>query len=387
MSHQPKARRPLDHEVFESLLENAVYFMKRASSELDSGNVRFATIAFATGAELLIKARLTKEHWTLILKKPEAANLDSLQSGDIQTVGLADGFERLSRVIGKPVPKDILQEFRALANHRNRIIHFTHKDAGDLPRGHGSENLFGTVLIDDDLSGKRAFPEPAITVCRAWYHIRRLLLGEWARHFEDATTQVYSIQYSMRSIRSYLATIHHMLKPEIDSDKSNGVAYKSCANCDFDAAKESEDTKGTIIQSYECRLCGYFESWVEVPCPESECSGTLSLHEDVIEECDSCGKSISIQDATGILSPATAPGDPDECATLHCSSCNSFNYGPESVIRIADTDFMFCLSCCEVYGSDEWFQCDYCGQAVAGTERDSWISGCGVCDGALANHN
>ena len=76
-------------EMFDALVKNAIDFL---DSSLDDLNKRpkNSIVDFYSSVELFLKARLMHEHWTLILSRPELANLDSFQVGDFHSVFLDD---------------------------------------------------------------------------------------------------------------------------------------------------------------------------------------------------------------------------------------------------------------------------------------------------------
>lgn len=51
-------------------------------------------------AEVLLKARLIHEHWSLVFQDPGNATRRKFESGDFNSVGLADTVKRLRDVLG-----------------------------------------------------------------------------------------------------------------------------------------------------------------------------------------------------------------------------------------------------------------------------------------------
>jgi hypothetical protein len=96
------------------------------------------------------------------------ANLDKFVEGDFISVTLSDARARLKDIAKEDISSDAYNSFRALANHRNKMIHFFHK-----------------ALESDDA----AKTEIVIEQCRAWFHLHRLLRG-WKGYFSDFDTEI-----------------------------------------------------------------------------------------------------------------------------------------------------------------------------------------------------
>lgn len=106
---------------FGKLVENAFDFLDKARREFES-EPRYSIIHFYAALELFLKARLLHEHWTLILTKPETADLLKFQKGDFHSVSLAETQKRLTSIIQQGLTNDEFSCFRDLGDHRNRII-------------------------------------------------------------------------------------------------------------------------------------------------------------------------------------------------------------------------------------------------------------------------
>ncbi len=113
------------HDIFDSLTRNAFDFLERGIVEFDQ-TPKYSVIHFCAAVEMLLKARLMKEHWSLIVSKPDQANLAKFMAGDFSSVTLEDARARIRDVAGEDIGDDAYASFRALANHRNKMVHFFH---------------------------------------------------------------------------------------------------------------------------------------------------------------------------------------------------------------------------------------------------------------------
>lgn len=86
-------------------------------------------IHFYTAVELFLKARLLAEHWSLVVAKRQDPDLTRFELGDFQSVTLDEAADKLDKVLQSPLSSAELSQFRNMAKHRNRMVHFFHEVA------------------------------------------------------------------------------------------------------------------------------------------------------------------------------------------------------------------------------------------------------------------
>ncbi|MGR5144820.1 hypothetical protein ACQKPX_24545 [Photobacterium sp. DNB23_23_1] len=74
-------------EWFSSVVNNGLSFLDLSIERLEI-SPKSAIIDLYTAIELFFKARLMKEHWTLILTKPDIANKTKFENGNFHSVYL-----------------------------------------------------------------------------------------------------------------------------------------------------------------------------------------------------------------------------------------------------------------------------------------------------------
>lgn len=231
-----------NHDIFDSLTRNAFDFLERGIAEFDK-SPKYSVIHFCAAVEMLLKARLMKEHWSLIVSKPDQANLAKFMAGDFISVTLEDARARIRDVASEDIGDDAYNSFRALANHRNKMVHFFH---------HG---------LDSD---EKAKAQIVAEHCRSWFHLHRLL-SRWDGYFHDFGSEIAHADRAMKGHRKYLAAKFKALKPELDAARKAGSAPKACSACGFKAA--IPDDLDDQIASLRCLVCDHSETQVEFECP------------------------------------------------------------------------------------------------------------------------
>src|SRR6218665_3323530 len=90
------------HDIFDSLTRNAFDFLERGISEF-AKSPKNSVIHFCAAGGMLRKARLMKEHWSLIGSKPDQASLAKFMAGDFISVTLEDARARIRDFAGEDI--------------------------------------------------------------------------------------------------------------------------------------------------------------------------------------------------------------------------------------------------------------------------------------------
>jgi len=86
---------------FKGVVENAIDFQERAFQDMERAP-KYSPISFTAAVELLLKARLMLEHWSLIIDDPRRAKAASYRRGDFKSVGMEEAIQRLQDIAGVP---------------------------------------------------------------------------------------------------------------------------------------------------------------------------------------------------------------------------------------------------------------------------------------------
>ncbi len=338
------------HDIFDSLTRNAFDFLERGIAEFDK-SPKYSVIHFCAAVEMLLKARLMKEHWSLIVSKPDQANLTKFMAGDFISVTLEDCRARIRDVAGEDIGDDAYNSFRALANHRNKMVHFFHQG------------------LDSD---EKAKAQIVAEHCRSWFHLHRLL-NRWGGYFHDFGSEIAHADRAMKGHRKYLAAKFKALKPELDAARKAGSAPKACSACGFKAA--IPDALDDQIASLRCLVCDHTETQVELECPH--CGESVVLANEGYATCDHCGGSIEPEHLVDVLTKDVV-GTKDYFETglpANCGTCEGYHTVVER------DDMYFCANCFEL--SDHVEQCEWCNELNTGDMEHSYSVGCSHCDGKV----
>jgi hypothetical protein len=340
-------------EIFRSLTTNAFDFLTRGIAEFDS-SAKYSVIHFCAATEMLLKARLMREHWTLIVAKPDQAKIDSFMAGDFISITLDEARSRLRNVANEEISDEAFGCFRALANHRNKMVHFFHS-------GLDREEKAKTQIVAEH--------------CRAWFHLHRLL-AKWADCFQAFQVEINKADQAMKTHRKYLKVKFEALKPELNIAKKAGKKATGCNSCGFKSAiPHPFDDDISIVR---CLVCDHSEIHLTINCPK--CGVQVVLVDQGHGSCTGCGKKISPEETVsaldGGLSYHLAVKDGDfSLEPANCSFCD----GHQTVLP--RNEKFFCVDCFEFFDHVE--QCEWCQELNTGDMTDSYLCGCNHCDGKL----
>lgn len=336
------------NQIFESLTKNAFDFLKRGIEDFGK-KPKYSVIHFCAAVEMILKARLMKEHWSLVVSKPEQADLAKFMNGDFASVTMDEARARIRNVASDDIGDEAFGSFRALANHRNKMIHFFHADVD------GDDKAKAQIVAEH---------------CRSWFHLHRLLT-RWDTYFCDFDAEIAGADRSMKKHRKYLSAKFKAVKPELDEARKAGKVPKACSACGFKAALP--ETLDAHIASLECLLCDHGEIQVEIPCPH--CKQAVVITGEGYATCPHCKRAIEPNHLVAVLTKDVI-GTKDYFETelpANCGNCN----GHHTVVESGEE--YFCASCFEL--SDRIERCDDCQEYNTGDMEFSRSTGCGQCEG------
>src|SRR5258708_1272958 len=139
-----------------TLLENGLDFIWSAleglSSNPDRRRLKYAVLHLSSGAELILKERLRREHWSLVFEKPENANRNKYEVGDFTSVSFQACLKRLVEICGVGISEEQKRRVTSLRDKRNRLEHFGIADTVEALTADAAAALgFMVDFVDSEL--------------------------------------------------------------------------------------------------------------------------------------------------------------------------------------------------------------------------------------------
>ncbi|MFE5974314.1 hypothetical protein ACFQ64_19395 [Streptomyces sp. NPDC056460] len=126
--------RTVEHPGSEALfppVANGLDYLVSVVEHLESGterpsarDLKYAALHLAAGAEVLLKARLQAEHWSLVFKDPGKAKHSELQDGSFVSCGPTEAIDRLVDIARIPIDDKDRKAVKELAERRNALQHY-----------------------------------------------------------------------------------------------------------------------------------------------------------------------------------------------------------------------------------------------------------------------
>ncbi len=348
-----RSKRPND--LFDLVVRNALDFLKQSVSELEK-RPKYAVINFCSALELFLKARLLLEHWALVVAKPEQAKLEHFLAGDFRSVSMDGAITRLRNVANEPISRDEEVCFRGVREHRNKLVHFFHKQYSASP------------------PEKQAIQDVVSEQCKAWYFLHRLLSTRWAEQFQPYTSEIEKLSRKMEANRTYLQAKYDGIAPEIRAEIARGIEYERCFSCGYEASRI--EVQGKPLCQATCRVCRAERKFLRVRCPG--CRETITVEDMGEADCPNEDFTTSVEWLAEKYGPYEDPKE--ETVLAYCSDCEQTD--TRTAIPFGEVEYL-CLSCLAVHDSAE--TCDYCGELNASLAEASYLTGCVMCSGKFGS--
>ncbi|MEU1516185.1 hypothetical protein ABZ490_29295 [Streptomyces sp. NPDC005811] len=143
-SDRPSGPRQLDFPPIRNgidYLASVVEHLNETESAVEPRDLKYAVLHLQAAAEVLLKARLLREHWNLVFKDPGKATRKAFESGDFESCGTDATVERLRDIAGVTIDRKDVEALKDLARDRNALQHY-----GLTHNAHAVEARAGRVL-------------------------------------------------------------------------------------------------------------------------------------------------------------------------------------------------------------------------------------------------
>jgi hypothetical protein len=200
-----------------TLLENALDSIRTALDFLgDDEKLKLVVMLLGQGVELVLKARLQQEHWSLVFDEPRRASLGRFESGDFKSVGFDECITRLKEICEINLEKRHREELKRLRDSRNRIEHFK---------------------VEIQVEAVEATAYRALSFLLDFVH----------EHFGSLSPSEKELQ---EKIRKQLVSLGEMvdhrwddIRPRVDGAREEGKAILECPECSEEAAIVTGDDR------------------------------------------------------------------------------------------------------------------------------------------------
>lgn len=302
-SRKPARRRREPVKIAFGPVENGLDYLisvtKHLKGEPKPRDLKYAILHLAAAAEVLLKARLQGEHWSLVFEKPETATRESFDNADFKSCGSIEALDRLQRLAQLDVGKkgSTKDDLQRLIKWRNALQHYGLTTYTD---GKESKTLYAPAvekLAANLLHFLLTFVRDELWQSKPPGSLQYLRLHEEMRE----------VSRGLSDIRMYLTVRWSGLRAELEPLKDSTVQCPTCrefallcngrAECRFCGI--SEETGERVADEY----IDYVQEYVSLSdprrvihcCPECEVASLVADVEFASERradyfCFTCGE-------------------------------------------------------------------------------------------------
>ncbi|GHG38325.1 hypothetical protein GCM10018777_64260 [Streptomyces albogriseolus] len=105
-------------------LISVVEHLEAGTERVSARDLKYAVLHLAAGTEVLLKARLQHEHWSLVFKDPANAKRAELEDGSLISCSPEDTVKRLRNIAKVNINEKDGDAVLRLAKHRNALQHY-----------------------------------------------------------------------------------------------------------------------------------------------------------------------------------------------------------------------------------------------------------------------
>lgn len=237
-----------------TLIDNSFCFLESAikySKEKERSDWKYAILNLANALELMMKAVLEKEHWSLVFEKIDNASREKLIKGDFQSVNFETSINRLKNIVNFKLGVRDLEYLKEIRDIRNKITHFAFEINIELTKSIVARGLGVFIKLYKKIDTHKNADDIL--------HFINSELIEFGKY-----------------VKLHLAEIKNNLKSSKRPDKN----FHSCPSCLQNTIIIKTNFDGLL-----CKFCGAEFSYNDVanysecnggPCPECE-NGWLAL--------------------------------------------------------------------------------------------------------------
>lgn len=110
-----------------AVVSSGLDFLESAVDHLAEGDeraLRYGALHVTAAIEVLLKAQLAREHWTLVVSDVNRARRAEYETGNFHSVTIAVALDRLRNVAGSSITEREVSRITAVEKLRNRVAHF-----------------------------------------------------------------------------------------------------------------------------------------------------------------------------------------------------------------------------------------------------------------------
>jgi hypothetical protein len=170
-------------------------------------DLKYAVLHLQSATEVLLKARLLQEHWSLVLKDPGKADRARFENGEFESCGTTEAISRLRGIVGIVVPETDTKEIAQLAKWRNALQHYGLSVPARAVESRAAQVLDILIRFVTD-------------------HLIPGLSGEEADYADEG---MYTVRSRLTEIEAFIKARMDRLRPELEPYADQTITCPECS--------------------------------------------------------------------------------------------------------------------------------------------------------------
>ncbi|MFI7299292.1 hypothetical protein [Streptomyces sp. NPDC050121] len=121
-----KIQVPMDAQPLWPEVAHGSVFSQPAPFWLSARHLKYGVLHLQAAVEVLLKARLVREHWCLVFTDPGSATRASYEQGKFKSCDTNTALDRLTQIANVPITVKQRRAITDLAETRNALTHYGH---------------------------------------------------------------------------------------------------------------------------------------------------------------------------------------------------------------------------------------------------------------------
>jgi len=308
-----------NEEIAFGLFENGLDFILSSTNHLSNNitkeDIKYGILHLSSGIELVLKYRLSKEHWSLLFQDIDKASIESFESGDFKSVDLESCLNRLNKISSIIIQDEECNNLKLFRKKRNKFEHFNIADSGIALKAYSTKVL---SFIIDFINDNIPIDDIKDTEREILDNIRQNLVqfNEFVRHRLEEIKQILaSLKYST------IITCPICFQESLEIDAGVKCYFCNYRENDIDTIVENHINNVLGIDKYSCiKDGGEYPLYI---CPDCGLEAFTFIDNDTSTSdwiCFACGNCHS-QDEINFCSLCYEPFSCSEDSGSICDDC------------------------------------------------------------------
>jgi hypothetical protein len=207
---------------------------------LSDRHLKYGVLHLQAATEVLLKARLVREHWSLVFKDPGSATRSAYEQGKFESCGMKSALDRLVSIAGLSITQKERGYLNDLAETRNALTHYGHTASAYAVEARAARAL--SFLVE---------------------FVPRQLQPKLSSEAEEVIETMAAVREKLADIRTLVGERMKKLASQLEPVSERTVICASCRQMTLVVGENPLNCR-FCLRSYASHMDAAFTYWEEV---------------------------------------------------------------------------------------------------------------------------